>query len=77
MKNLQIKKVTNEHGVNVYHVEDEGCIQEFNTIKEANEYVRYVNKVAQEQFTEKLKDHLEKKTGVSKKWIDSKVEFIF
>jgi|TARA_R100000458_G_C8248827_1_gene226170 hypothetical protein len=44
MKNLQIKKVTNEHGVNVYHVEDEGCIQEFITIKEANEYVRYVNK---------------------------------
>ena len=44
MKNLHIKKVTNEHGVNVYHVEDEGCIQEVNTIKEANEYVRYVNK---------------------------------
>ena len=44
MKNLQIKKVTNEHGVNVYHVEDEGCIQEFITIKEANEYVRCINK---------------------------------
>ena len=43
MQSMTIKKVINKHGVNVYHVQDEGCIHEFNTIKEANDYVRYIN----------------------------------
>ena len=55
MKNLHIKKVTNEHGVNVYHVEDEGCIQEFITIKEANEYIRCINKYFLKNLEHKLK----------------------
>lgn len=29
----------------VYHVEDDGCIQEFNTLKGAEDFVKYVEEV--------------------------------
>lgn len=67
---MTIKKVINKHGVNVYHVQDEGCIQEFNTIKEANDYVRYI------RFQENLKKEIIKKTKVNKKFLDEKFIFI-
>ena len=42
-KKLKIKKVENEKGATVYHIEDEGCIQEFWTYQEASEYMRYID----------------------------------
>lgn len=42
-KKLEIKKVKNENGATVYHIEDEGCIQEFWTYREAAEYMRYID----------------------------------
>lgn len=42
---MYIKEVTNEKGATVYHVEDEGCIQEFWTKEQAQEYVDYVNEI--------------------------------
>ena len=42
---MYIQEVTNENGVTVYHVEDEGCIQEFWTREQAQEYVNYVNEI--------------------------------
>ena len=33
----------NENGATVYHIEDEGCIQEFWTYREAAEYMRYID----------------------------------
>lgn len=36
---MKIKKVKNEYGVTVYHIEDEGCIQEFWTYREAKDYL--------------------------------------
>ena len=39
---MEIKPVKNESNVTVYHVVDEGCIQEFWTYKEAKAYVDYV-----------------------------------
>ncbi len=36
-----IKEVKNAYG-NVYHVKDDGVIQEFNTLKDAKEFVRYI-----------------------------------
>jgi len=39
---MEIKAVINEYNKTVYHVEDEGCIQEFWTKKEAQEYIDYV-----------------------------------
>jgi len=40
---MYIQEIINEHGANVYHVEDEGVIQEFWTKKEAQEYIDYVS----------------------------------
>ena len=42
-KELEIKSVKNEHDATVYHVEEESCIQEFWTLKEAKEYVAWRN----------------------------------
>ena len=42
---MYIQEVINENGAIVYHVEDEGCIQEFWTRGEAQEYVDYVNEL--------------------------------
>jgi len=39
---MVIQIVKNEYGEIVYHVEDEGCIQEFATKREAKEYIDYV-----------------------------------
>jgi len=39
---MVIQIVKNEYGEIVYHVEDEGCIQEFATKREAQEYIDYV-----------------------------------
>ena len=36
-----IKEVKNTYG-NVYHVKDGGVIQEFNTLKDAKEFVSYI-----------------------------------
>ena len=41
-KTMEVKKVKNEYGLTVWHVRDEGCIQEFWTLKEALDYVDYV-----------------------------------
>ena len=42
---MYIQEVTNEKGATVYHVEDEGCVQEFWTKEQAQEYVDYVNEI--------------------------------
>jgi len=42
---MEIKTVVNEYGKTFYHVADEGCIQEFWTKKEAQEYVDYVKSI--------------------------------
>jgi|TARA_R110002050_G_scaffold66335_1_gene143314 hypothetical protein len=42
---MEIKTVKNEYGLTVYHVRDEGCIQEFWTRKEAQEYIDYVQSI--------------------------------
>ena len=42
---MYIQEVTNEKGATVYHVEDGGCIQEFWTREQAQEYVDYVNEL--------------------------------
>lgn len=47
---MEIKKVKNKYGKTVYHVKDEGCIQEFWTRKEAQEYIDHCN---QEFWTRK------------------------
>ena len=39
----KIKTIKNEYGATIYHVEDEGCIQEFWTLKSAEQFVNYVN----------------------------------
>jgi hypothetical protein len=41
-KTMKIITVKNEHNATVYHVEDDGCIQEFWSYKEAKAYVDYV-----------------------------------
>ncbi len=38
---MEIKEVNNEHGAVVYHVEDMGVIQEFWSLKSAQEFVNY------------------------------------
>ena len=40
---MEIKAVINEYNKIVYHVEDEGCIQEFWTKAQAQEYIDYVS----------------------------------
>jgi|TARA_R100000027_G_scaffold62299_1_gene54318 formylmethanofuran dehydrogenase subunit D len=42
---MVIQIVKNEYGEIVYHVEDEGCIQEFATKREAREYIDYVKSI--------------------------------
>lgn len=42
---MQVKELKNEYGSTIYHVEDEGCIQEFWTKKQAQEYVDYVKSI--------------------------------
>ncbi len=44
-KTMEIKQVKNEYGLKVWHVRDEGCIQEFWTLKEALDYVEYVKSI--------------------------------
>lgn len=39
---MEIEHVKNEYGLKVWHVRDEGCIQEFWTLKEALDYIEYV-----------------------------------
>ena len=39
---MTIQEVKNNGCATVYHVEDNGCIQEFNTLKGAKDYVLYV-----------------------------------
>ena len=49
MTKLTIKTVKNKYGCNVYHVEEtidgHGIVQEFWTMKDANEYIRYVQRL--------------------------------
>ena len=33
----------------VYHVEDEGCIQEFNTLKGAEDFVKYLKEINEKE----------------------------
>ena len=42
---MVIQTVKNEYGEIVYHVEDERCIQEFATKREAREYIDYVKSI--------------------------------
>ena len=42
---MYIKETKNEHGATVYHVEDEGCIQEFWNKEQAQEYIDYVRNI--------------------------------
>ena len=41
---MEINKVKNSNGVTVYHVVDGGCIQEFWSRKDAQEFVDYFSK---------------------------------
>lgn len=40
---IKIETIKNEYGATEYHVEDEGCIQVFWTLKSAKQFVNYVN----------------------------------
>ena len=42
---MYIQEVINKHGATVYHVEDEGCIQEFWSKEQAQEYIDYVKEI--------------------------------
>ncbi len=44
---LKIKKIKimREAYSTVYHVEDDGCIQEFNTLKGSEDFVKHLNEV--------------------------------
>jgi hypothetical protein len=42
---MYIQEITNKHGATVYHVEDEGCIQEFWSKEQAQEYIDYVKEI--------------------------------
>jgi len=42
---MYIQESTNKHGAIVYHVEDEGCIQEFWSKEQAQEYIDYVKEI--------------------------------
>ena len=44
---MEVKKVKNQYGKTVYHVRDEGCIQEFWTLKEALDYIDYVKSIGE------------------------------
>ncbi len=44
---MVIQIVKNKYGEIVYHVEDEGCIQEFSTKREAQEYIDYVKSIGE------------------------------
>lgn len=46
-KTMEIKTVKNKYGKTVYHVKDEGCIQEFWTRKEAQEYIDYIKSIGE------------------------------
>jgi len=39
---MDIQKVQNENGGVEYHVIDQGIIQSFYSLRQANEYIRYV-----------------------------------
>ena len=45
---MKIIAVKNEHNAIVYHVKDDGCIQEFWSYKEAKAYVAYVKEISEE-----------------------------
>tara|TARA_R110002167_G_scaffold319186_1_gene524874 strand:- start:384 stop:554 length:171 start_codon:yes stop_codon:yes gene_type:complete len=42
---MKITSLKNENGARVYHVIDDGCIQEFWNYKEAQEYVEFKAKI--------------------------------
>ena len=42
---MEITSLKNENGARVYHVIDDGCIQEFWNYKEAQEYVEFKAKI--------------------------------
>ena len=42
---MYIQEILNKHGATVYHVEDEGCIQEFWSKEQAQEYIDYVKEI--------------------------------
>tara|TARA_X000001382_G_scaffold127055_1_gene114414 strand:+ start:1447 stop:1716 length:270 start_codon:yes stop_codon:yes gene_type:complete len=46
-KMLRIKKIKimREAISTVYHVEDDGCIQEFNTLKGAEDFVKHIREI--------------------------------
>ena len=46
---MKITSIKNEHGARVYHVVDDGCIQEFWTYKEAKAYIDYINQIGAKQ----------------------------
>ena len=48
---LKIKKIKimREAYATVYHVEDDGCIQEFNTLKGAEDFVKHMNEVTRKE----------------------------
>ena len=47
MTNSTIKSITNSHGAVVWHIKEtidgHGIVQEFWTLKEAQEYLQYIN----------------------------------
>ena len=42
---MYIQEIINEPGATVYHVEDEGCIHEFWTKRQAQEYIDYIKSI--------------------------------
>ena len=55
---MYVKEVKNEYGATVYHVEDEGCIQEFWTKEQAQEYVDYVKSIYQHWSDTWIEEHI-------------------
>ena len=45
MFNIKKVKIMREVYSTVYHVEDDGCIQEFNTLKGAEDFVKHLIEV--------------------------------
>ena len=46
---MVIQEVKNKGYAKVYHVEYDGCIQEFNTLKGAEHFVKYLKEINEKE----------------------------
>ena len=57
---MKITSLKNENGARIYHVIDDGCIQEFWTYKSAQEYVEYITRLNEVTLEEAINAYLDK-----------------